>query len=146
MIDVMELEPNHLKIASQTEMENDENVVRIKNENTEDSTLYLTYFLDEELTGKTVVECEEMKDRWTQVFGRKILGLGTNMTGELLMDKEDNRKYAVDMLVRRKSGRLLSVTIIDPEDEIEWDEKNMTLKVFGKKNRTIKFELFCQQP
>jgi hypothetical protein len=118
----------------------EEKTDRIKNENTEDSCLYMAYFLDEELAGKTIVGCEEMKDKWKEVLGRKILGIAAMQHGGLTVDKDD-REYSVDMIISRKNRKHLLVTIAKAGEEIEWNETSLTLKVFGEHERTLKFAL-----
>jgi len=115
--------------------------IKIKNENTEESCLFMAYFLDEEIAGKTVVECEELNKIYKNIFGKKIIGVVSALKGELTMDQDD-REYTVDMLIQKEDKKLLLVTIAYPGDEIDWDDKNMKLKVFGKHKKTIIFDLF----
>jgi len=115
--------------------------IKIKNENTEDSCLFMSYFLDEEIAGKTVVQCEEFNNIGNIIFGRKIIGVAPMLNGELTIDQDD-REYTVDMLIQKEDKNLLLVTIAYPGDEIDWDDKNMKLKVFGKHDKTIIFDLF----
>ncbi len=114
---------------------------RLKNENTEDSCLFMALYLDEELAGKKIVECEELIKVDKEIVGKKIIGVVPMLKGELTLDHDD-REYSVDMLIQRKNDKLLLMTIAMPGDEIEWIENSNILKIFGKHKKTIKFGLF----